>query len=191
MNTRNIQYIREENRELVLKDIDSQITNHQKKIDTLNRIKAVELQFVKKPNIVHEIAVNFLELFYNAYSMCFISDSIKQAVKDIYNKEYETTDELEEDIAKLLFRVFFSQGEDKVYDYNKPEFYNDKKCQVLFDNGIYIPKEWLEQLVKCLVIQSPKEDMLLHNLTPEWMWAKVFRLLMELYQLTKLNIQHG
>lgn len=191
MNTRKIQYIREENRELVLKDIDSQITNHQKQIEALSRIKEVELRFVKKPNIVHEIAVNFLELFYNAYSIYFISESIKQAVKEIYNKEYETKDELEEDIAKLLLRVFFSEGKDKVYDYIKPEFYNDQKCQALFNNGIYIPKEWLEQLVKCLVIQSPKEDMRLHNLTPEWMWAKVFKLLMELYQLTKLNIHHG
>jgi hypothetical protein len=189
MNT--IQYIKEENRKQAIAEIESQITSYQNNIDALERVKAIELQFIEKPNIVHEVAINFLELFYNSYSIYFISESIRKAVKEMYQKQYETTDELEGDIAKLLFRVFFSEGKDKVYDYNKLEFYNDKKCQALFDNGIYFPKEWLEQLVKCLVIKSPKEDMLLHNLTPEWMWAKVFKLLMELYQLTKLNIQHG
>ncbi len=139
-------------------------------------------------NPFNEIKEAFIKVIKEAYKIYFIAPAIKESVKDFLDKDFTSIDELKEDMSKILFRIYFSEGKDKVYDYNDKLKYDDAKCQALFDNGIFIPEEWLHQLVRCLVIKSAEEDMKLHNLTPEWLWSKCFRLLMELYQLTNQSI---
>lgn len=139
-------------------------------------------------NPFNEVAKTFAQLLKEAYSVYFIAPAIKESMNDFIKKEFESMEELNSDIAKLLFRIFYSDGSYKVYDYNNKNYYNDINCQRLFDRGIYIPEEWLHQLVKCIVVQSPDEDLKLHKLTPDWMWDKCFRLLSEMYLLTKQTI---
>ena len=134
------------------------------------------------------IIQNFIHIINKAYPVTMTAPSMVVAMNDLKIKKHKSMDELRDDISKILFRIYFSEGIDKVYDFYKKESYDDKKCQALFDNGIYLPEEWLEQLMRCLFIKKAEEDMILHNLTPEWLWSHCFRLLIELYELTKQQL---
>jgi len=156
--------------------------------ERIQKAKEVELNKIKNENPFFDIVQSFTAVVKKAYPLHTHTYSIGKALEEFKTKTFLSVDELKEDIAKILFRIYFSEGIDKVYDIKKKNYYNDKKCQSLFDNGIFIPEEWLHQLIRCLVLRSAEEDMKLHDLTPEWLWSRCFRLLMELYQLTNQSI---
>ena len=140
-------------------------------------------------NIIQRTIIqNFSIAIHKAYPFIKSSPAMASVMNDLKRKTYKNMEELREDLSKILFRIYFSEGEYKVYDFYKKEYYDDKKCQALYDSGIYISKEWLDQLMKCLFVKKAGEDMALHNLTPDWLWSHCFRLLIELYELTKQSI---
>jgi hypothetical protein len=134
-------------------------------------------------NPYHQLAVSFIKIIKKAHAVYFIAPAIQEAVEELYLKEFKNIDELKEDIAKLLFRIYFSQGEHKVYDYDDKKIYNDKNCQLLFDKGVCVSDEWLNQLISCLILRSTKEDKKLMLLTPDWLWVKGYNIFFELIQL--------
>lgn len=127
------------------------------------------------------IIQNFIHIINKAYPVIMTSPAMVSVMNNLKWKNHKSMEALREDISKILFRIYFSEGADKVYDFYKKEYYDDRKCQALFDNGIYLPEEWLNQFMKCLFIRRAEEDMILHNLTPDWLWSHCFRLLIELY----------
>ncbi|CAN5448308.1 hypothetical protein BH10BAC1_BH10BAC1_05940 [soil metagenome] len=156
--------------------------------ERIQKAKEAELNKIKSENPFFDIVQSFTGAVKKAYPLHTHTIAISKVLEEFNAKTFLSVDELKEDMAKILFRIYFSEGKDKVYDFNKKNYYNDLKCQILFDNGIFIPEEWLHQLIRCLILRSAEEDMILHNLTPEWLWSKCFRLLMELYQLTNQSI---
>ncbi len=165
-----------------------------KKIKDLNAKKQFDIQSKIAKQGLNFIARDFLVLIRKAYGEYLPFPAISDSMIDMLNKNYTTQEELREDIAKLLMRIYFSQGRNKIYDLKKQATYNDLKCQALFDKGIFIPEAWLNQLIECLSVKSAKEDMKLHDLTPKWKWEKSYSFQMELYQLTNQfiqNITHG
>jgi len=162
--------------------------------DIGQRIDAARLKMekIKSDRQVHEnlhiVPSLFKLLIHKCYPKEANSPLMEKALKGVHKREFKNIEELRDFIAAILFSIYFSEGKDKVFDLENPDFYDDEKCQALFDQEIYIPENWLDQLIRCLVMQDAKEDMILHNLTPEWMWPKCFKLLLELYSMTKESI---
>lgn len=158
-----------------------------------NAIKA-KLESIKKKKKEHDdllLSASMFKLFiHKCYPKEIHSDLLK-ALWDQFNcQEIESMDELRDIIGAILFRIYFSKGEDKVFDLNDPDFYDDEKCQRLYDQEIFIPANWLDQFIRCLIKKNAEEDMILHNLTPEWLWPHCFTLLLELYKLTAESIKN-
>ncbi len=97
---------------------------------------------------------------------------IQESFKLLEKIDFKSISELRDEFDKILFQIYFSKGENKVFDLNDEKYYDDVKCQQLFDHKIYIPENWLDQFMRCLKEKNAGEDMILHNLTPGWMWPK-------------------
>jgi hypothetical protein len=168
--------------------LDIKINLLEKELKQMMKAREIEVRKIESINPFHPIIESVIEIFNKTYPLAFRSPAIQECMNDLYFKETKSLEELKEDISKILFRIYFSKGDDKVYDCINRDYYDDTKCQALFDNGIFIPEEWLHQFIRCLFMHSASEDMLLHNLTPEWLWPRCFPLLMELYQLTQTKL---
>ena len=145
--------------------------------------KLIELNpFVK-------IIATFNEVIKKVHPQAHQSITIQKRIQELYTNPYTTMEELTEAISQVLFRVFFSEGATKIFDFFDENHYDDRMCQKLFDKGVYFPKEWLEQFIICLIKKSPSEDMRLHKLTPDTLWHKCFDLIMELCHHTKQSIK--
>lgn len=164
--------------------LDMKISLLEKELKQVTKARDLEVRKIESVNPFHPIIESVIDILNKTYPSAFRSPAIQECMNDLYFKEFKSFEELKEDIAKILFRIYFSKGADKVYDSLNKDYYDDIKCQALFDNGIYIPEEWLHQFIRCLCLRSSNEDMVLHNLTPEWLWPRCFSLLMELYTKT-------
>ncbi|MBI3518068.1 MAG: hypothetical protein HY062_01755 [Bacteroidetes bacterium] len=170
--------------EAELEDIGQRLGTAKLKMDKIKR----ESQMHKK---LHIAPCLFKLLIYKCYPKEYNSPLIENALKGLHEREFKNVEEVRDFIAAILFSIYFSEGEDKVFDLQNPDFYDDEKCQALFDQEIYIPENWLDQFINCLIMQDANEDMILHNLTPEWLWPRCFRLMMELYKMTDEAIKNN
>lgn len=139
--------------------------------------------------MIIDAAMKFRSLVLKCYPQEAQTPVIKTQLEMLTEFDFESLEELGEFIATVLFAIYFSKGEDKVIDLHTKDF-DDEKCQKLFDQEIYIPQNWLDQFIRCLNKKNAQEDMILHNLTPEWLWPKCFTMLIELYKLTGESIKN-
>lgn len=109
---------------------------------------------------------------------------VKQMIADLHMANFTSIKDLMELMRGILFRIFFSEGEDKVFAKTDPAYFDWKKYKAITRNGIFIPRKWMQQLVICLNAKDANQDMILHNITPEWLWPCSFRMMIELYKLT-------
>lgn len=164
--------------------------------DIGQRINAARLKMekIKSDRLMHEKLRVVPSLFKLLIHKCYPKEAstplMDNVLKEIPERKFDSITELQDFIAAVLFAIYFSKGEDKVFDLQNPDFYDDEKCQALFDQEIYIPENWLDQFIRCLVMQNANEDMILHNLTPEWLWPRCFTLLIELYNMTQEAINN-
>lgn len=115
---------------------------------------------------------------------------VKFLLSELHIQNFDSLREFKEQLAEILFRIYFSEGEDKIFDPADVDFFDSEKCELLAAQGIRIPQKWVNQFLRCLNAKEAVEDMILHNLTPEWMWPKTFRLLIALYELTQESIKN-
>ncbi len=166
------------------------------KIFLLKRIKTIigKLETLNEIIMEKRTMLETMRLFPRLIQKCYPEQAqsvvIQKALKQLNELDFKSVEELKDFIAKVLFCIYFSKGKDRVFDLNDANFYDDEVCQKLFDQEIFIPEQWLEQFILCLNVKDAKEDMILHNLTPEWLWPRVFPMLMELYQLTQESIKN-
>ncbi|MBS1636840.1 MAG: hypothetical protein JST26_13065 [Bacteroidetes bacterium] len=146
----------------------------------MNRLKE-EAEMLE---VINETIHQFQSLIPKAFPQIHNNPVAKEMIEELHIANFESFDELMELMAEILFRIFFSEGEDKVFDPKNPKYFNRKKCELLATQGIFLTAKWMSQFVRCLNAKDAKEDMILHNLTPEWLWPRCFRLMMELYKLT-------
>ena len=148
----------------------------------------LKLQSIENKKRVHLLICDAAMRFRSLVLKCYPHESRTQVIKTQLERltefDFESLQELGEFIATVLFAIYFSKGDDKVIDLNT-KLFDDEKCQKLFDQEIYIPENWLDQFIRCLNEKNANEDMILHNLTPDWMWPRCFPMLLELYNLTQ------
>lgn len=158
------------------------------------KLSTLKLMRLKEKSRKWEIMMMAIIEFKRLIHICFPKQAqtpvIKAKLKRLEEADFESIEELNEFIASTLFCIFFSEGADKVFDLNDPDFFDDEKCQKLFDQEIYISEKWLNQFILCLNNKEANENMTLHNLTPEWLWSKCFHLFLELYKLTQESIKN-
>ncbi|MCC6837243.1 MAG: hypothetical protein IT234_01780, partial [Bacteroidia bacterium] len=134
--------------------------------DIGQRLKAAKLKMekIKKESQVHEqlhLIPSLFQLFiYKCYPKEYDSPLIQNVFKELKAEKFKSIEELRDFIGAVLFCIYFSEGEDKVFDLQNPDFYDDEKCQKLFDQEIYIPENWIEQFMTCLVMRDANEDMI-------------------------------
>lgn len=143
----------------------------------------------KEYEIMLVAAAQFKNLLLKCYPEECKTPVIQAALEKLDEMEFDSADELKNFIASTLFALYFNKGKDKLFDLHDPRFFDDEKCQKLFDQEIFIPENWLDQFIRCLLLKNASEDMILHNLTPEWMWPNCFKMLIELYNLTGESIK--
>lgn len=141
-------------------------------------------------DVINETIKQFQAILPKAYPQIDSNPVVKEMIEELHIANFESFDELMEMMAEILFRIYFSEGEDKVFDKKYVEYFDRKKCQRLAAQGIFITEKWMGQLVRCLNAKDANEDMILHNLTPEWLWPRSFRMLLEIYNLTKESINN-
>lgn len=166
-----------------------------REIDTLGeKLKSVSLQLEKHKAKIREweTVVEAIFEFRKIIQVVFPEEFKTPVIQTQFElmHENETITELKESIATILFILYFSKGEDKIFDLQNNDFFDDEKCQKLFDQEIYISENWLDQFIRCLKEKNANEDMILHSLTPDWMWPKCFRILLELYTLTQESFKN-
>lgn len=153
----------------------------------MNRLKE-EAEMLE---VINETIRQFQLIVPKAYPQIHNNPVVKEMIEELHIANFESFDELMELMAEILFRIFFSEGEDKVFDPKNPKYFNRKKCELLAAQGIFLTAKWMSQFVRCLNEKDAKEDMILHNLTPEWLWPRCFRLMLELYKLTGEAIKNN
>lgn len=142
-------------------------------------------------DIINETIKQFQLIIPKAYPEISGNIVAKEMLEDLHIANFESFDELIELMAEILFRIYFSEGADRIFDKKNADYFNRKKCQALAANGIFLTEKWMGQLVRCLNAKNAEEDMILHNLTPEWLWPKSFKMLLELYKLTQEAINNN
>jgi hypothetical protein len=165
-------------------ELELEVSSIKEKIEQaklkLQAIKSKKREYL----LICDAAMQFRSLILKCYPQESQTPVIKTQLEILTEFDFDSLKELGEFIATVLFAIYFSKGDDKVIDLNT-KLFDDEKCQKLFDQEIYIPESWLKQFIRCLNEKNANEDMLLHNFTPEWMWSKCFRMMLELYELTK------
>ena len=139
-------------------------------------------------DVINETIKQFQLIVPKAHPEIKDNTVVKEMIEELHIANFESFDELMELMAEILFRIYFSEGEDKVFDKKYKEYFDRKKCQALAAQGFFITEKWMCQFVRCLNAKEANEDMILHNLTPEWLWPRCFRMLLELYKLTQESI---
>jgi hypothetical protein len=137
-----------------------------------------------------EVVVEFQQLVRRSFQNLKQNPVAEKMLQDLSKQKYETCEELKAAIASILMRLLFSQGKLRLFSKHSPRFFNKRKYKALAQEGYYIPEEWVEQLMTCLSEKKAGEDMILHQLTPEWMWVKIGPLLLNLYSRTEEAIQN-
>lgn len=168
--------------------LENEISATEKLLEHLSKKMTRLKEEAQMLDVINETIKQFQTILPKAYPQLSNNPVAKEMLENLHLANYESFDDLMELIAEILVRIYFSEGEDKVFDVKDASFFDRKKYQSLAAQGIFIPEEWLEQLVRCLSAKSANEDMLLHNLTPEWLWPRAFRLMLELYKLTEESI---
>jgi hypothetical protein len=141
-------------------------------------------------DVINEAIKQFKIIVPKAYPKEANMPAVKFLLSDLPIQNFDSLFEFKEQLAEILFRIFFSEGEDKIFDPADIDFVDYEKYLSLMAQEIQMPEEWADQLLICLNAKNANEDMLLHNLTPEWMWPKTFRLLIALYELTQESIKN-
>lgn len=136
-------------------------------------------------DVINETIKQFQLIIPKAHPEIKDNPVAKELLEGLHIANFKSFNELMELMAEILFRIYFSEGKDKVFDCKDASYFDRKRCQVLAANGIFITEKWMGQLVRCLNAKNAEEDMILHNLTPEWLWPKCFKMLLELYKLTQ------
>ncbi len=144
----------------------------------------------------HNIVDDFCSVISKAYPEPFKKLSNAGLITKLYQKEYETFSAFKKDLAEILYRIFFSEGKDKLYDFKDVSFLNQKHQDKLFQQGIYISDAWIHQFIACLSEKALVKNIVLQQLTPEWLWTRTLRLFIHLSELTrqaltkKVSIMH-
>jgi hypothetical protein len=170
-------------------ELDVELDSLEQQIEAAKERMEIIKKKTQEYGIMLEAAAQFKTLIEKCYPKEARTPVIQSAIEKLLEMEFESTEELKNFIASTLFAIYFNKGRDKIFDLNDPRFFDDEKCQKLFDQEIYIPESWLDQFIRCLKEKNANEDMILHNLTPEWMWPKCFTMLIELYKLTGESIK--
>lgn len=144
----------------------------------------------KMLDIINETIKQFQLIVPKAHPEINDNPVAKEMLEELHIANFESFDDLTALMAEILFRIYFSEGEDKVFDKQDADYFDRKKCQALVANGIFLTEKWMGQLARCLHEKKAEADMLLHNLTPEWLWPKSFKMLLALYKLTQENINN-
>lgn len=133
----------------------------------------------------HTIVNDFSAVISKTYTEPFKKLSSTGLINKLYQKEYETLSEFKTDLTEILYRIFFSEGKDKIYDFNDLTFLNQKHKDKLIQQGIYISNAWISQFITCLSEKALVKNILLQQLTPEWLWSRTLRLFINLSELTR------
>jgi hypothetical protein len=141
-------------------------------------------------DIMNEAIKQLRIIIPNAYPKEAATSVIQSMMNDLDIKNFESYREFKFELIELFFRLFFSEGEDKIFDTSDSDFFDGKKMDALIAQKIDIPDQWLNQFILCINVKHPNEDMILHTITPEWLWPKCFRLLLELYKITEESIKN-
>lgn len=169
--------------------------DHTEKLLTHLSAKMTKLREESKMlDIINETIKQFQLILPKAHPEISDNTVAKEMLEELHIANFDTFNELMEMMAEILFRIYFSEGKDKIFDCKDKDYFDRKKCQALAANGIFITEKWMGQLVRCLNAKNAEEDMILHNLTPEWLWPRCFKMLLELYKLTQEAInktEHG
>jgi hypothetical protein len=168
--------------------LESEINETEKLIAHLSAKMTRLKEEAQMLDVINETIKQFQLIVPIAYPEISDNSVVKEMLEELHIANFESFDELMELMAEILFRIYFSEGEDKVFDKKYKEYFDRKKCQALEAQGIFITEKWMGQLVRCLNAKEASEDMILHNLTPEWLWPRCFKLLLELYKLTQESI---
>lgn len=152
-----------------------------------NKVKKLKAQS-QVIDCINKSIQHFQSIVPKAYPQVTQLPVVKSMLEELPVADFESYEDFKNLLAEILYRIYFSEGEDKVFDKSDADVFNETKCLALIQQGIRIPDQWLEQFVRCLTLNNAEEDMLLHTMTPEWLWPRCFRLLLELYNLTKETI---
>lgn len=142
-------------------------------------LKLIRLE--KYHTIVNDFSAVISKTYPEAYKKLISTGLINK----LYQKEYETLSEFKTDLTEILYRIFFSEGKDKIYDFTDLTFLNQKHKDKLIQQGIYISNAWISQFIKCLSEKALVKNILLQQITPEWLWSRTLRLFIYLSELTR------
>jgi hypothetical protein len=134
--------------------------------------------------IVDDIQVIISKAYPEAYKKLSETGILNQ----FYQKEYETFASFKSDIEELFYRIFFSEGKDKIYDFKDLSFCNQKHKTKLAQQDILISGAWISQLVACLDSKSLSKNITLQQVTSEWLFSKTLRLFIALSELTRNDL---
>ncbi len=136
----------------------------------------------------HLVADDVQQIIFNAYPEAYKKLSDTGLFNQLYQKEYETFADFKIDLTGIFYRIFFSEGKDKIYDFNDLSFFNHKHQLKLVRQDICISDAWINQLVACLTSKSMAKNIALQQLTPEWLFARTLRLFVYLSKLTREDL---
>ncbi len=168
--------------------LENEITETEKLIAHLSAKMTRLKEEAQMLDVINETIKQFQLIVPKAHPEIKDNTVVKEMIEELHIANFESFDELMELMAEILFRIYYSEGEDKVFDKKYKEYFDRKKCQMLAAQGFFITEKWMYQFVRCLNAKEANEDMILHNLTPEWLWPRCFRMLLELYKLTQESI---
>lgn len=139
---------------------------------TLNqKLKTLEEQS-KVLNLMNETIAHFSFIAPLAFPQIAKMPVVKFLIDELSNRNYDSYIEFEENLSEILYRIFFSEGKDKVFDIEDIEYFNEEKFNALKDQGIRIPRQWLDHLILCFGNKDMQDVIDLHFMTPKWMWPK-------------------
>lgn len=136
----------------------------------------------------HLVADDIQRIISKAYHEAYTKLSSTGLFNQLYQKEYETFTDFKIDLKEIFTRIFFSEGKDKIYDFKKLDFFNQKHQAKLEQQAISISDAWLNQLVACLRSKSLAKNIILQQLTPEWLFSRTLRLFVYLSELTREDL---
>lgn len=127
----------------------------------------------------------FSEVFRTAFPEQNKHNAISQALLDLNTIVYIEPTHLELDISMLLMRICYSEGPQKIFDYEDPTYYDDLVCQQVLDQHLFFQEKFVRQMIRLLQTREPVQFLLLNVYALNKLHPRLLPLMIELGLLFK------
>lgn len=154
-------------------------------IDSLAQHMTEEIEKELHTGVIEEATKQFQVIIFKAHPELEGNPVTKNIIENLHTRTFKSFAEFRNYLAEILFRIYYSDGHEKVFDKHDPAYFDLEKFEALSARGYFITDKWMTQFIHCLDVKDAEEDMVLHSITPDWLWQRSVRMLLELYKLNQ------